>query len=262
VDFLADIIRQGDWSLTHQGGAIDWNGTLQDGQHRLLAIIDADTPVVMQWTRGADPKNFAKVDVGSQRTGRDLAVMRGISHASIAPSVARMLLQIDLYGPEAHTRANKAKISIDRVQRAVEAYGDELIEAVSRAVRFRRELKVNATGLAAAIYLIRRRLPVGDPRVEKFIDDFETGIGLDDKTDPVWLLRRFIIRSNDAHLGGGSRRGLRAYDIAAYVLKAWNLRMSGRTVTAIVWRNNEPFPSTVFLPPPLQPAFSEQEQAS
>ncbi len=260
VDYLTRIIRDGDWSLTHQGGAVDWNGVLQDGQHRLLAIVEADESVVMQWTVGLDPANFAKVDVGSQRTGRDVAMMRGIKHATIAPSVARMLLQIDMYGPEAHTRNNKTKISVDRVHRALEDYGDELLASITRAVKLRGEIKVNATGLAAAIYMIRRRLPEGDPRVEKFFDDIETGIGLDDKSDPVWLLRRFIIRSNDAHLGGGAKRGLRAFDIAAYVLKAWNLRMAGRTVTAIVWRNNEPFPATVFLPPPIAPTFSDLEE--
>jgi len=256
VDALAQAIDDGDWSQTHQGGAVDWDGKLQDGQHRLLAIVQSGKTVIMPWTVGLDPKNFAKIDVGSQRVARDVAAMRGEKNLSVLTSAARMLLNIEMYGPEAHVRGNKAKISVYRVDLAVQEYGEELREAVSRAIRMRREIRINASGVAAAIYMIRQRLPEGDPRVERFLNDLETGVGLD-ASDPVWMLRRLIFRSLNNSFGASAARQLRAFDVCAYVIKTWNLRASGRQVTQVVWRSNEAFPSTVFLPPP--PAeFSEK----
>lgn len=38
VEAIADAIRRGEWETTHQGIAIDPDGRLIDGQHRLSAI--------------------------------------------------------------------------------------------------------------------------------------------------------------------------------------------------------------------------------
>ena len=43
---------------THQGIAFDENGVLQDGQHRLCAIVSANKPVDMMVTSGLSPDNF------------------------------------------------------------------------------------------------------------------------------------------------------------------------------------------------------------
>jgi hypothetical protein len=250
VAYLARIMNDDEWGLTHQGGAIDWDGVLQDGQHRLLACVMSGKTIVMQWTVGVDPKNYAKVDVGSARTGRDFAIMQGIAHPTIAPSAARMLLTIEMYGSEAHVRQGKTKISLDRVQHAVEAYGEDLLDAISRALRIRRELKVNATGIAVAVYLIQQRLPEGDIRVQTFFNDIENGVNLGD-ADAARLLRRTIFRSRDTQ--HNAKRVLSAYEVAALIIKTWNARMSRRPLSPssmILWRSNEPFPATVILPPP------------
>src|SRR5215831_11828755 len=38
-------ITMGRWKLTHQPLALDEHGNVLDGQHRLLAVIEADIPV-------------------------------------------------------------------------------------------------------------------------------------------------------------------------------------------------------------------------
>lgn len=52
VDRYANAMKAGQWLTTHQGIAFDENGTLLDGQHRLMAVIEANTNVSMQVTRG------------------------------------------------------------------------------------------------------------------------------------------------------------------------------------------------------------------
>ena len=41
VQAFAEAMRRGDWLVTHQGIAVDTNGVLVDGQHRLAAVIEA-----------------------------------------------------------------------------------------------------------------------------------------------------------------------------------------------------------------------------
>jgi hypothetical protein len=45
VRVFADAMQRGEWKTTHQGIAIDTNGQLVDGQHRLAALVEADVPV-------------------------------------------------------------------------------------------------------------------------------------------------------------------------------------------------------------------------
>jgi len=47
VDRYARDMRAGRWRLTHEGIAFDPSGVLLDGQHRLWAIVYAETPVEM-----------------------------------------------------------------------------------------------------------------------------------------------------------------------------------------------------------------------
>ena len=47
VRALSKLIKDGDFRTTHQGIALNSNGAVVDGQHRLYAIIDAGIPVRM-----------------------------------------------------------------------------------------------------------------------------------------------------------------------------------------------------------------------
>ena len=50
VDAYAREMAAGRWLVTHQGIAFNQAGELVDGQHRLLAIIEADVNVLMMVT--------------------------------------------------------------------------------------------------------------------------------------------------------------------------------------------------------------------
>jgi hypothetical protein len=245
VEFFEDIIDSGEWGWTHQGIAIDTEGYVQDGQHRLQAVQKTGRTVPVYITIGMPPENFGKIDTGMPRNARDLAYLRGEKNEGVLTSVGRMLVQIELHGPEAARRTTK-RTPIDRVDKKIVQAGDPLRVSVTTAMRIRRELKANVNGLALAIYLITMKLPENDPRVERFLKDFETGIGLEDRSDPVWALRRYFIR----HEG---TKAPRAWEAAALVIKAWNQRASGNTRSFLRWTSDERFPD-VFLPPPLSKA--------
>jgi hypothetical protein len=72
VDILSALQRRGEWKMTHQGAAFDWNGALRDAHHRLLACVQSGVTISMLVTVGLDPSVFDAVDQGVNRSLSDL----------------------------------------------------------------------------------------------------------------------------------------------------------------------------------------------
>jgi hypothetical protein len=71
VTEFARQMKSGHWQLTHQGIAVEPDGTLLDGQHRLHAVVEAGVPVKMSVTYDVDPDSFPVVDCGIARSVAD-----------------------------------------------------------------------------------------------------------------------------------------------------------------------------------------------
>lgn len=92
VERYARDIKAGQWTLTHQGIGINTRGELIDGQHRLHAIVLADTSVLMMVSTDVPCKAFSHLDLGMQRTISD--VLRGEGDEWVTAdhiSIARLL---------------------------------------------------------------------------------------------------------------------------------------------------------------------------
>ncbi len=89
---LANAIERGEWVTTHQGIAFDENGVLQDGQHRLSAIVLANKPVDMMVTSGVSVNNFSAIDQHAKRTISDATGIRR-SDAEVCRIVAQIAFQ-------------------------------------------------------------------------------------------------------------------------------------------------------------------------
>ena len=75
VDTFARDMVEGRWRLTHQGIALDREGRLVDGQHRLHAIVLSNTEQRMTVTYNVDPESFQVVDT-SMRPRSAVDVLR------------------------------------------------------------------------------------------------------------------------------------------------------------------------------------------
>lgn len=78
VRHYSRLMKDGKWYLTHQGIAISENDVIIDGQHRLLAIIMANTSVDVNITYGLDDETFKYVDVGYTRTLSNIFAIENI----------------------------------------------------------------------------------------------------------------------------------------------------------------------------------------
>ena len=75
VDMYVRQIKSGLWRRTHQGVAFDTNGTLIDGQHRLMAIVKAGVTVAVLIFVNESIENYEYIDCGRNRSNLDIIRM-------------------------------------------------------------------------------------------------------------------------------------------------------------------------------------------
>jgi hypothetical protein len=101
--FARDMIL-GHWLITHQGIAFAKDGTLIDGQHRLWAVVESKKSVLMNVTTGLDLKTQNAIDIGRNRSVRDIIALQRKSEKqdgkdtskrvrSVHVGIARMLCE-------------------------------------------------------------------------------------------------------------------------------------------------------------------------
>jgi hypothetical protein len=113
-------MRNGGWTLTHQGIAFDENGELVDGQHRLNAVIEANVPVEMNVTTNVhrQPGEAFTIDMGRKRTYANVATMSGVDDPVVRHSGAYVSTYIR-YKLPGNRKADPAEI-MDYIQRHYE----------------------------------------------------------------------------------------------------------------------------------------------
>jgi hypothetical protein len=104
VQAYANDMKNGRWSLTHQGIAFDENNNLIDGQHRLWAIVFANVTVELMVTTGVpiqEVKNgvvlkpMDVIDGGKVRsTGQKMSLSHGIKNGNQVAAAVRGIISI------------------------------------------------------------------------------------------------------------------------------------------------------------------------
>lgn len=89
--FATDMVG-GSWELNGEPIIIAKDGALNDGQNRLFAIIEAQTPVETFVTFGVERATRTSVDQGAARGAGDYLVMLDIPHANQSAGVARLVI--------------------------------------------------------------------------------------------------------------------------------------------------------------------------
>ena len=83
----AQIMRDGNWSVTHQGVAFYDDGTLADGQHRLVGVVQAGVPVEMLVVSGLKKEQSIHIDTHRPRSMIDGIKIGGLMMSSLAVAI-------------------------------------------------------------------------------------------------------------------------------------------------------------------------------
>lgn len=207
---------------------IDTNGFVIDGQHRLLAVIDANTPMLFYVVSNLPTDAANYIDIGVPRTHADFVALGGNKNA---PNVAAAI--------RFHARYVAGSLSNNTVavpRHAVNEYLAKhpgLLRSVELAVKGRDVLR--RTGVSAACHYIFSQFD--EKMADTFFEKLRTGLDLA-ADDPIYLLRQRLIdpwrKLNDVELG-------------AVLIKTWNYTRLGTKVSRIAWyvTRGEEFPKAI-----------------
>lgn len=207
--------------LWHFNGApilIGKDGTLYDGQHRLMAIVESGRAQQMVVMYGVDERAKDTIDSGTPRNASDILAFAGHSNPKETAAIARLVMAVEDGRAFAGFRPSNA-----RIREWVERNPD--IEQAARVYRMvGRHVPCTPSVVAAAFMMCYRLAP--EDAEEFFITKFINTEGLT-ADDPVKALR-YILGN---HPGGNS--DLLRYDQIRYIFRAWNYYREGRSVTRI-----------------------------
>jgi hypothetical protein len=236
LDLLACQMRNGEFENTGEPIILSAEGVLNNGQHRLLAVVEADAVVDMDVRFGIPRRVFTKTDTGAPRTGGDVLTIAGTSHGGqVAPAV-RLLILYRRGLPE----SVREFVSNDGIARAYERWSG-IAEVAQRLAAYNFPKGIRSTPLLATAYLASRSQ--GKAKLDSWLYTLATGLE-SSRDNPAYQLRERLMRGIEAPIG--TREGL--LERFALMIKSWNLYAADETVPLreFRWRPTgkgaEPFP--------------------
>lgn len=201
VKKYADSIKNGQWEANGESIVIDEDGNLKDGQHRLQAIVMADTPATMLVVRGVS-RTVNEYDRGKTRTTRDTLQMWGVSEAYATNDVAGVA-KLDYY---IHPQRYGTTIASDwQVRDWIEAHQEALDVAQSAMAGRSRGVSIHiAPMMLALVYAYENG--IDEEICRGFANAVRTGMYEDNRYAPAILIRNDMISGRIRSQGGVMRR--------------------------------------------------------
>jgi len=244
VDFWKEVIERGAWHYTHQGIAVDNTGVLQDGQHRLSAIVLSDISVEMQISIGMPPENFNAIDNGLRRTFGDVAARLGLRSHSKVGSVARLVIIYNEYPiRQFNSKVSNAEVA-DFLSRPFDDAGLTTGEMVQKSVNDGQmhwhDYSINTSAISTLIFKLWETFGQDDPKVTEFLSGLRSGAELG-KEDARLALRRVVSSpTNNSPRTAPNHLGL--------AVKAWNRFAQDKPVKVLAFRTKVEDMPKIFVP--------------
>jgi hypothetical protein len=239
VSQLADQMKSGEFENTGEPLIISAEGVLNNGQHRLFALVEADTEVDMDVRFGIPRRAFSKTDTGTSRNPADVLTILGVRHGADIARAVRLLVLYNRGLPE----SVRSFVSNDEIARAFDCWKDiaEVAEQVAQHVIPR---AVRGAALLSTAYLASRS--AGKAQLDAWLEILATGLGAA-RDNPAYVARERILRAADAPVG--TRELL--LERLALLIGSWNAFAGNRSATVrdLTWkpggRNAKEFPAVL-----------------
>lgn len=224
----AETMRRGEWLLTDHGISFSREGVLNDGQHRLAAIVQAGQPIQVTVTFGCAREEFSVIDQGRSRRGSDLLSIAGYKNSATAAALAHLLYRVE----QRLSAAPDPKQVMEYAMGLPRARFD--LACASGQAAYKR---TTPTAAAAAYYLVDRDSAFA-ARLPAFWDQFVSGEMLP-KGSPILALHAHLGSEKDISRHGGRQQNVQR---AAAIIIAWNAWATRSRRASLLW------PHAVTLP--------------
>lgn len=220
--YAADMVA-GNWTWTGEPIRFAADGTLIDGQNRLLALVAAEVTLPFLVIHGLPMEAQEDIDTGAARKFQDVLALRGEPNAT---HLAALVRRVAAWEKGRRSSLNSVVTSYHALSHTLERH-PELRDIVnpSRKVADGCGLTGAATGLCMWVFQ-----QIDQEDSDFFFARLGDGQGLV-KGDPIFELRRTLHESNDKRKGARNETYL-----LAITVKAWNAYRNGETVGLYRWR--------------------------
>lgn len=214
VDSYVAEIKRGDWTFNHQGIALDKDGNLIDGQHRMWAIVRADQGVWMMVSKG--DINRDNIDSGGVRSVADqMFLLDGTHHSKMLVSRACICHEIEMGSIDTSSKLTLA------LARESYAHYQEGLEWSVRDLGSKRTF-----GTAPFAGTLAYGHATNPEKVAEFTRQVRDGEGLV-KSDPAYPLREKLLS-----MSGGTLHYTR-YEVVAMTMRALLAYLKGERLMVI-----------------------------
>lgn len=221
VSLYAAMMKRGAWYLTNAGLAFDEYGQLIDGQHRLLAVVNSQTPTKMLVVRELPHKAQIVLDQPLIRRGHDqIAIKEGWEVRPIHLAVAKQMIYSISAGGKAVNDMTTDVLLMDEFYRR---YHRAIEFAVKEFFQF---TPVKGITMAPVVAPVARAWYTQDrERLCRFARVLGSGLA-DQKGDgPAAVLRNWLLRGTTQVRAKSERRLI--YNKTEVALDAF---LKGRTI--------------------------------
>jgi hypothetical protein len=222
VAFLSREISDGLWQLNGQAIVISDSEDVLDGQHRLLAVIDAGIPIKSLVVYGVGKEAFKTIDTGAVRTGSDaLSVWYPGRAISLVRAVGRAVSWCMAFDRgvirHADRVANAEVIEYVAGHASLWRCGEEILG-------YPKEGRFMSPALGTALYELFARKGRNDAK--EFMFDLFANEPID--TDKPSYVLRSMLERDKRRISGSYPASVKA----RMTIKAWNIARSGKSAVA------------------------------
>lgn len=242
--YAADMLA-GRWRLNGDAIRFNGNGELLDGQHRLLACVEAGCSFMTVIIKGLSSAEKVTFDAGIKRKFSDILKWRGERNPNQLAASLRAAWTYETYPNPAGLTTPPSHQQLLEFLNA----NPDIRASVDVGLHVRRILKVPPTSISL-VHLYGHRVAAED--AADFFEKLSVGAGIQEGS-PILALRRYL------ELRALERVKPKTEYFTALVIKAFNLYRSGEEVELLRWRAGgaaaETYPRVVGGPmPDVRPA--------
>lgn len=238
VATIAQSIRDGRWKVTGQTISFNRDGSLNNGQHRLHAIVEAEIPVEIMVVFGETKEDFDVIDTGTIRGGSDTLDVEGVPYSKIVAAAVRLLILLDR-GVNSKVTAVTNDVILEFVRR-----NQEIVDITAKGCAIGGKLKCGSTPIAAALFLIKTKTKASQEVFDEFLDKLLNG----GERDYVNVLRDSLMTNSLSD--GIASQTRKSFAIMAAIVRTWGKHIrkahtkgrKGRTFLVVARWQSGPFP--------------------
>lgn len=224
-------MARGAWKLTGETIIFSKGGKLLNGQHRLIACIQAGVGFQTFVVFGIDEDSFMYMDIGTKRTAGHIFAINGVPNYNWAAAVTRVV--------KAYRENEKwsgwvdtASAENDELFEYYEEHSEGIQQAFSISHAFTREGILAPRWAGALLYICALK---NKEDAYSFFGRVASGLDLNSKTDPVFLIRKRLLENARRTRG---ERDSELYS-SAYLMQAWNAFRAGNKRSIFRWRGGQ-----------------------